>query len=313
MRADRMIATLLLMQARGRVTAAELAHELEVSVATARRDLEALSSAGVPVYPQPGRGGGWSLVGGARTDLTGLTAAESQALFLLVGRGDTSPELASAARKLLRALPGTFREDAQAAADAVRLDETGWGELVPDRPEEADVLQRAVIERRQVEFAYAAPGGPGGARRVSPLGLVVKDAVWYLIATRDGRETRTYRVDRISAIEVLDDAAERPPDFDLAAEWERVVEYVEQRRSSASATVLVRPRHLPALRGHFGRYLQEVGAREDGRVEVTVSAHTTRAVAEQLCGWISVAEVVGPDDVRRELAQIGRDLVAAHG
>ena len=85
MRADRLVATLLLMQSRGRVTAAELAEEREVSVATARRDLEALSAAGIPVYPQPGRGGGWSLLGGARTDLSGLTAAEARALFLLVG------------------------------------------------------------------------------------------------------------------------------------------------------------------------------------------------------------------------------------
>src|SRR5262245_52285136 len=85
MRADRLVAALLLMQARGRVTAAEVAAELEVSVATARRDLEALSTAGIPVYPQPGRGGGWSLVGGARTDLSGLSSAEAQALFLLVG------------------------------------------------------------------------------------------------------------------------------------------------------------------------------------------------------------------------------------
>jgi len=85
MRADRLVAALLLMQSRGRVTASELAGELEVSVATARRDLEALSAAGIPVYPQPGRGGGWSLLGGARTDLTGLSAAEAQALFLLVG------------------------------------------------------------------------------------------------------------------------------------------------------------------------------------------------------------------------------------
>jgi len=85
MRADRLVAALLLMQSRGRVTATELASQLEVSVATARRDLEALSAAGIPVYPQPGRGGGWSLVGGARTDLSGLSATEAQALFLLVG------------------------------------------------------------------------------------------------------------------------------------------------------------------------------------------------------------------------------------
>src|SRR5688500_6187348 len=106
MRADRLVATLLVMQARGRVTATELAAELEVSVATARRDLAALSTAGVPVYPQPGRGGGWSLVGGARTDLTGLTSAEARALFLLAGpAAAVDPPLRSALRKLVRAPP----------------------------------------------------------------------------------------------------------------------------------------------------------------------------------------------------------------
>jgi predicted DNA-binding transcriptional regulator YafY len=131
MRADRLVATLLLMQTRGRVTAAELAAELEISVATARRDLEALSTAGVPVYPQPGRGGGWRLVGGARTDLSGLSSREAQALFLLAGpAAAAAPEVKSALRKLMGALPGTFRADASAAADAVLVDQTGWGERV---------------------------------------------------------------------------------------------------------------------------------------------------------------------------------------
>ena len=116
MRADRLVATLLFMQTRGRVTAAEVAAELEVSVATARRDLEALSSAGVPVYPQPGRHGGWSLVGGARTDLSGLSAAEARALFLLAGPSAASGEARAALRKLLRALPAPFRTEAEAAA-----------------------------------------------------------------------------------------------------------------------------------------------------------------------------------------------------
>src|SRR4030081_1251080 len=118
-RADRLVATLLLMQARGRIPAPELAQELEVSVATARRDFEALSAAGIPVYPQPGRGGGWSLLGGARTDLSGLTGIEAQALFLLVGPAAAiDPEAKSALRKLVRALPDPFRADAEAAAGA---------------------------------------------------------------------------------------------------------------------------------------------------------------------------------------------------
>jgi predicted DNA-binding transcriptional regulator YafY len=133
-RAGRLIAALLLLRARGRVSAAELAGELEVSVATARRDLEALSAAGIPVCPQPGRGGGWSLVGGARTDLSGLSAAEARALFTLVGlAAAVSPQAKAALRKLVRALPATFRADAEAAA--TMIDPTRWGERDRDRPQ----------------------------------------------------------------------------------------------------------------------------------------------------------------------------------
>src|SRR5438477_6446400 len=158
MRADRLVAALLLMQSRGRVTATELATELEVSVATARRDLEALSAAGIPVYPQPGRGGGWSLVGGARTDLTGLSATEAQALFLLLGPAVTTspavttPDARAALRKLIGALPRTFRADAEAAANATMIDPTRWGERDRHRPPLVDQLQAAVVRRRKVRL-----------------------------------------------------------------------------------------------------------------------------------------------------------------
>jgi predicted DNA-binding transcriptional regulator YafY len=224
----------------------------------------------------------------------------------------TSPELASAVRKLLRALPGTFRADAQAAAAAVRLDGTAWGELARERPPEIDTLQRAVIDRVQVEVRYTNRSGRSSTRLLSPLGLVAKDDIWYLIATRNGEETRTYRIDRMSSVTTTNQPAERPQDFDLAAEWERVVEYVEARRSLVSATVVINRRHLPVLRDHFGRYLQPIGDRDDGRVEVTVAAHTARSVAEQLAGWGTLLEVVGPHDVRSELARIGGELVAAY-
>jgi predicted DNA-binding transcriptional regulator YafY len=183
MRADRLVATLLLMQARGRVTAAEVAEELEVSVATARRDLEALSTAGIPVYPQPGRGGGWSLVGGARTDLSGLSATEAQALFLLVGpAAAVAPEAKAALRKLVRALPDTFRADAQAAAEAVVIDPARWGERVRERSDVVELLQQAVVRRRKVRFGYAGRGRERTERVVDPWGLVDKDEIWYLIA-----------------------------------------------------------------------------------------------------------------------------------
>lgn len=318
MRAERMIATLLLLQARGRVTAAELASELEVSVATARRDLESLAASGVPVYPQPGRGGGWSLVGGARTDLSGLTGPESQALFTLVGPGaGASPEAQQAVRKLLRALPSPFRADAAAAAEAVRLDAGAWGEQRRSRPPVVDVVQQAVIDRRRVRLDYTSRTGHVGPTLFDPLGLVAKDDLWYLLAIREGSpDVRTYRMDRVAFVEVTEEPVERPADFDLAREWQRVVAYVEERRSRVRATVLARKRHLWVLRDHFGTYLDVSGDApslgEDERIEVTVAAHTARSIAEQLAGWGSMLEVTGPEDVRRELARIGTELVAAY-
>jgi predicted DNA-binding transcriptional regulator YafY len=222
MRADRLITALLLMQGRGRVTATELADELEVSVSTARRDLEALSSAGIPFYPQPGRGGGWSLIGGARTDLSGLSAAEAQALFLLVGpAAAVSDEAKAALRKLVRALPQTFRADAEAAASATMIDPTRWGERDRHRPEMVDLLQAAVIRRRKVRLTYINSARQRTERLVDPWGLVDKDDTWYLLAGTE-RGQRTFRVDRILEAEPTDQPAERPDDFTLATRGNRL-------------------------------------------------------------------------------------------
>ncbi|NED94165.1 WYL domain-containing protein [Phytoactinopolyspora alkaliphila] len=312
MRADRLVAALLLMQARGRVTAAELAEELEVSVATARRDLEALSTAGIPVYPQPGRGGGWSLVGGARTDLSGLSASEAQALFLLVGpAAAVSDEAKSALRKLVRALPQTFREHAEAAATATMIDPTRWGERARDRPATVDLLQAAVIDRRKVRLTYTSGSRERSERLVDPWGLVDKDDIWYLIAgTARGR--RTFRVDRIERAERTDQPAERPDDFALDAAWREVVGEVEQRRSRTWATVLIEARFVRILRDHFGQHCHDDGEADDGRARVRVGAPTALDIARNLAGWGTAAEVVDPPAVRAELGRIGAELAGRY-
>src|SRR5215467_3216711 len=151
MRADRLVATLLFLQARGRVTASEVAAELEVSVKTARRDLEALQIAGIPVYSLAGRGGGWALVGGARTDLSGLTAAEARTLFLVAGpASNATPEVKAALRKLVRALPAPMRAGAEAAAAAVVLDPSSWDRAAVSPPRHLAELQRAAVDGVQV-------------------------------------------------------------------------------------------------------------------------------------------------------------------
>ncbi len=312
MRADRLVATLLLMQARGRVTAAEVAAELEVSVATARRDLEALSAAGIPVYPQPGRGGGWSLVGGARTDLSGLTATEAQALFLLVGpAAAVAPEAKAALRKLVRALPDTFRADAEAAADAVVIDPARWGERTRERSDLVTLLQEAVVRRCRVRFTYAGRGREPAARTVDPWGLVDKDEVWYLVAGTP-RGQRTFRVDRIADVEVTAEEFVRPTGFDLAAAWERVVDEMEQRRSLVSATVSVAARYVFVLQDQYGRHCEVLDTLPDGRVRVRLAAPTPLMIAQPLAGWGAMIEVEDSPEVRAELARLGGELVARY-
>jgi predicted DNA-binding transcriptional regulator YafY len=312
MRADRLIATLLLLQSRGRVTAAGLADELEVSVATARRDLEALSAAGVPVYPQPGRGGGWSLVGGARTDLSGLSATEAQALFLLVGpAAAVSAEAKAALRKMVRALPQTFRADAEAAAAATMIDPSRWGEPGRRQPGMVGLLQAAVVRRRKVRLTYAGRTRDRTERLVDPWGLVAKDDTWYLIAgTEHGQ--RTFRVDRIVAAEPTGEPAQRPDDFTLEAAWAQVVGEVEQRRSRTWATVLIDPRFVPVLRTQFGRHCHIDGEPGHGRARVRLAAPTPLDIARHLAGWGAMIEVIDPPSVQAELTRIGAELTGLY-
>lgn len=311
MRADRLVATLLLMQARGRVTAAELAEELEVSRATARRDLEALSAAGVPVYPQPGRGGGWSLIGGARTDLSGLTSAEAQALFLVAGpAASVAPEIKSALRKLVRALPQTFRAEAEAAAGSTIIDPAAWGEDTKDRPVLVSLLQEAVVKQIQVSLTYQKRGEAPKGRMVDPWGLVDKDGTWYFIAgTRDGQ--RTFRLDRITGATLTGTPASRPADFELTGAWDQVVTKMEERRSETTAVILVPERFLKVFQHQHGRHCTVV-ERLDEHARVELTAPRPLDIARNVAGWGSLITVESPRQVREHLERIGAELVSQH-
>ncbi|MET0326584.1 MAG: WYL domain-containing protein, partial [Ilumatobacteraceae bacterium] len=312
MRADRLVATLLVLQSRGRVTAAEVAEELEVSVKTARRDLEALAMAGIPVYSQAGKGGGWSLIGGARTDLSGLTAAEARTLFLVAGPSSTAtPEAKAALRKLVQALPETFRADAEAAATAVVLDPAHWGGSTTPRPPHLDALQEAVVKGRQVRLGYSDRTRARSERMVHPLGLVEKGMVWYLVAGTDAGR-RTFRLSRVWSVEMTDDAVERPDGFDLAAEWRAIAETIEEFRTTVRAVVRIAPGPAVGLRQQFASSFTELRRLDDGRLEVEIGAARPGILAEQLAGWGAMIEVVGPDEVRDHLGRIGRELVARY-
>ncbi len=187
------------------------------------------------------------------------------------------------------------------------VDPARWGERDRARPPLVDALQDAGVRRRTVAFDYGR-AHERTRRVVDPWGLVDKDDVWYLVGGT-GPGQRTFRVDRITELTVTDRAAERPAEFDLAREWDRIVDEVEQRRSPLSATVLVPARLAPILRHRFGRHSEQLETRDDGRVRVRVAAPTALSVAQELAGWGALVEVLEPDAVRVELARLGSELV----
>ncbi|UNB55811.1 YafY family protein [Mycolicibacterium sp. YH-1] len=314
MRADRLVAILLLLQRREQVTASEVALELEVSERTARRDLEALSVAGVPVYSMQGRGGGWRLVGGARTDLSGLTASEARALFLVAGPASTAtPGVKTALRKLVRALPESFREQAEAAATSVVVDPRHWGssQVEPRPPRLLDELQEAVIRGFQVRLGYIDRKGSETERTVHPLGIVAKGPTWYLVSdTEAGR--RTFRIDRVLSVELTDDPVQRPEGFDLAESWREIADEVDRRRTPLEAQAMCAPDGLGLLRVMLGGRLEVGGSTPDGRIEIVIRGHSEYALAAELAGLIEWLEVTGPQGVRDHLASIGGALVARY-
>lgn len=322
MRADRLVAILLLLQQRGQVTCAEVAEELEISERTARRDLDALGMAGLPVYAVQGRGGGWRLAGGGRTDLSGLTAEEARALFQVAGpHAAATAEVKAALRKLVRALPEPMRERALAASDAVIVEPTPWGrdDEVP-RPPLLDRIQQAVIDREELRVAYVDRTGAQSERTLSPLGIVAKGRSWYLLAhTERGR--RTLRVDRIGSAAPTGERAVRPDDFDLAAEWSAVRERVDDLRTPVRASGTIARSHLPYLAGILGTRLAvgaDAGPDEgDGdlgeRVHVELRGHGIESLAAEVAGFGDVLTIDEPPELRARLADVGAALVAAYG
>ncbi|MFF9063752.1 helix-turn-helix transcriptional regulator [Streptomyces sp. NPDC014891] len=313
MRADRLVATLLFLQSRPRVTVAEVAAELEVSPRTARRDLEALSTAGVPVYSQRGRGGGWSLVGGARTDLTGLTAEEIRALFLLAGPSSTTPELRTLLRKLIRALPAPLRSGAEAASRAGLADGTDWSRTdVSSSGPHLDALRAAVVDGVQVRLGYAGPGKPVGVRTVHPLGLVAKAGHDYLVAGTE-RGLRTFRLSRVASVEATGEPVVRPRDFDLATVWRSFAARLEDRLYAATVRARAEPGAMAILERLFEGRLRVGPVLADGWTEIRVDGPTPEVVATQLAGLGARVEVLDPPEARVRLARLAVELAGVYG
>ncbi|MHB8669058.1 MAG: helix-turn-helix transcriptional regulator [Acidimicrobiales bacterium] len=329
MRADRLVAILLMFQLHGRLTAVELAERLETSERTVRRDLDALCMAGVPLHSQRGRGGGWTLVGGHRMDLTGLTAEEAHALFLATGPGTSAAlgpgvgqGLTAARRKVLAALPEPLRAQVEAAGAFVLIDQSRWGRAADGGTSRSPVvedphlaaLRSAVLGGVQAMISYEPPGRPAEDRRVQPHGLVCKRGVWYLVATAPGG-LRTYRLSRVRSVVVTDEAVEPPAGFDLAEAWAGVQRQLAARMAAVVAEVTVAPNSLRRLRATVGVWwsVEETGAADDGRTQVTIRFPSVAVAASELAALGDHVEVGSPEEVRAEMAEIGRRLASRYG
>lgn len=318
MKSDRLLALLLLLQTHGRLPAPDLAARLEVSVRTVFRDVESLSTAGVPVYAERGRNGGIALVPGYRTDVTGLTTHEACALFVLLTERTHADlgldkEIGSALRKVMAALPAPHRAAADLVSRRVLVDPDRW-RTGPRRAVDLGVLQQALFTDRRLKLRYRH-GSDGVERRytLDPYGLVDKAGVWYLVA--DHRATpRMFRVDRILAAELVDDPVHRRKGTELADVWAELRRGIDEAPAAVDVTVRVRRTSL----GHFLRLHQSDLAQPppDGPPGEWVQlALKLRAVgaARPLLAFGTDVEVVEPGVVREELERVAREVADFYG
>ncbi|MGW2521916.1 helix-turn-helix transcriptional regulator [Streptomyces sp. NPDC001617] len=307
MKSDRLLSILLLLQTRGRVPAHELAERLEVSVRTIYRDVEALSASGVPVYAERGRHGGIELLAGFRTDVTGLTADESRALFILAAQGahaalGLDAALGSALRKVMAALPAPYRPAAEVTSRRILVDATRW-KGGPQKAVDLEVLQDAVFADRRLRLRYRH-GGEQEARTytVDPYGLVSKAGVWYLVADRRAKP-RLFRADRVRSATVLEDAVRRRAGVELADVWELLRRQVEERPGGLDVVVRVRRSRLDMFLRLNAAYLAELPDAEGEDEWATARlSYTVVREARQLLQFVDHVEVLSPPEVRAELA-----------
>ena len=328
MRADRLVSLVLLLQARRRTTAQALAKELEVSVRTVYRDLEALSAAGVPVLTESGPRGGCQLLDGYRFPLRGLRPEEAEALLIL-GVPSVISELGldravMAAQRQIRVTAGRGE-----GAALVHLDMPRWFRSQEEAPH-LRTLADALRRRQHLALGYARgdspagerpagerPAGPAAARVVGPLGLVNKAGTWYLVAaTRSGR-IAVFRAGRISSARVLDEPFERPADFELPRFWERWSAEFTSTRPRLPVRLRASPEALAAFSEIFGDDARPaldaaLPPDEQGWQVVTLSFEHELAAAHRLAGFGGRVEVLSPPSVRERLLATARGILGRY-
>jgi predicted DNA-binding transcriptional regulator YafY len=312
-----LLTILMSFQARGRLTAAAMAEKLEVSERTIYRDIDQLSGAGIPVIADRGRDGGFKLAEGFRTELTGLTESEAETLFLAGLPGPMAElglaELIAMARtKLLAALPAGAR--AERMAVRFHLDAAGWfreGDAIALLP----TVARAVWNARYLTFRYGSPDA-SRARRVGPLGLVLKAGIWYLVAQKDAWY-RTYRVGRMTEAEVMDEPYARPADFDLAGWWTKASREYELATYRGTATIRLSPRGrslVDLLGPYVVKAVEKTASKPDrqGWIHCTIPVESPQGGIRELMRLGDDVEVISPSALRAQLTETLRKMLQCY-
>jgi predicted DNA-binding transcriptional regulator YafY len=322
MRASRLVSLLLLLQTRGRMTAQALAEELEVSVRTVYRDVDSLGSSGVPIYADRGPAGGYQLLDGYRTRLTGLTGDEAGTLFLAGVPGPAAElglgsVLAAAELKLRASLPGELADRADRVRDRFHLDAPGWFRADEPTPFLATVAD-AVWNERMLQVRYRRWKVPREVTRtLAPLGVVLKAGRWYLVAAAGERVT-AYRVVNILDAETLPDPVVRPAGFDLADFWQEWTEKYERSVYTAEATVRMTAEALDRMAYVFPPEMSRVARAKAGEPDADGWLHTVVPIESIRHGHIELlklgaeAEVLAPPELRERFAETARGLAALY-
>ena len=319
MRASRLLSILMTLQSRGRVSAPALAAALEVSVRTVYRDIDHLSAAGVPVWGDRGRQGGFQLREGWRTELTGLTADEAQALFMAGLPGPArdlglAQAAASVQLKLVAALPADWQADAERAASRFHLDPVDWFRGTAP-PEHLKTVAAAVWSGQRLCMRYESWSSVS-EREVDPFGLVLKAGVWYLVA-RQGREMRTFRLSGIQHAEASKATFVRPRRFDLAAHWAKATQQFEEGVYRGFATLRASPLGLAAVR-RFSAVVAQAADRTaeapdaSGWRKVTIPIESTPHATRELLKLGAECEVLAPPELREAMRREAGRLSALY-
>ncbi len=320
MRASRLLSILMLLQSNGRSSAEQLAEQLEVSVRTIYRDVDQLSAAGVPIYAERGRAGGFALLDGWRTRLTGLTASEAQALFLAglpgpaaeLGLGDA---MAQAQLKLLATLPAGWQDDARRVAARFHLDPVDWFKSAVPAGFLLQVAE-AVWDERVLWIRYQR-GNATIEREIEPLGLVLKAGNWYVAAGTSG-EPRTYRLSAIRDVAVRDRPFRRPADFDLAAWWQASTRRFETGIWQGNAVVRLSPEGRARLAG-LGAAVAQAAEASAGQADArgwtrhVIPVESVEFAAREILRLGTDVEVLAPPALRARIHELAHDLVAMYG